>query len=356
MHTSNQTKLKCFFKKAFSYIVYFLTALASCFLALAIVLNFLSPAISEERNGPSHQREKLTLKRVFGDIFKNLKTIAKDGFSEEPKSSPHKTETPSSSESSKPVEIPKEDLNRPEDLKAGSETLPKAPENFEGEAYGDLVRPSSDEASPPSEGESLPPKAGGDEPPLDSHSASSPSSPEREPPAESVPQQPMVQQPEVSPGQEAPSNSAETDNTDFNSSEVSLEIQSYMAPFIYESIQQRDPFEDPTVKKEEEGQGVIIIPKTPPEEYALKTIQLKGIIWDTKNPKALFKLPDNAGYYTLIKGDKIGKKGVIFDIRESDRGSEVVIVETNFIGSNERKKEERTIKIKKIDRIGVMKE
>ena len=324
-----QDKIKCFFRKALSHIVYFLTALVSCFLALVFVLNFLNPAISEERNDPAHQREKLSLKKVFEDIFRNLKTIAKDGFSEELKSSPRDKEASSSSESSKPVEIPKKDLNRPEDLKAGSETLPKAPENFEGETYGDVVQPSDkvpDEASP------------------------SPPSEEGEAPTDFAPQQPIVQQPEVPADQQAPTNSATENNTDFESSEVSLEIQSYMAPFIYESIRRRDPFEDPTVKKEEE-QGLIIIPKTPPEEYDLKAIQLKGIIWDIKNPKALFKLPDNAGYYTLIRGDKIGKKGVIFDIRES----EVIIVETDFIGgSNERKKEERTIKIKKIDRIGVM--
>ena len=47
-------------------------------------------------------------------------------------------------------------------------------------------------------------------------------------------------------------------------SEAGLEIQSYMVPFIYDSVQQKDPFEDPTVKKDK---GVVIISKTPPEEY-----------------------------------------------------------------------------------------
>ena len=66
-----------------------------------------------------------------------------------------------------------------------------------------------------------------------------------------------------------------------------------------------------------------------------------------KNPKALFKLPNNAGYYTLIKGDKIGKNGIIFEIRES----EVIIVETSYIGSGAQRKEKQIVKIKKINRL-----
>ena len=131
-----------------------------------------------------------------------------------------------------------------------------------------------------------------------------------------------------------------------------LDVQSYMAPFIYDSVNQKDPFEDPTYKPlEERGaileEAIIVVPRTPPEMYNFDEINLKGVIWNNQRPKALFELPNSGGYYSLMKGDKIGKNGVIFEIRES----EVVAVETNIVGKGESKKEERTIKIKKINRI-----
>ena len=126
-----------------------------------------------------------------------------------------------------------------------------------------------------------------------------------------------------------------------------LEIQSSVAPFIYEYGDEKNPFDDPTIK--DSKTEVVIIPKTPPEEHNLSDIKLKGIIWHTKNPKALFELPGNAGYYTLIKGDKIGKKGIVFEIRED----EVIIVETNYVGSGEDRKEEITTKLIKLDRLNL---
>ena len=169
---------------------------------------------------------------------------------------------------------------------------------------------------------------------------------------------------EVLPGQgtqppTSPSESAQNsqDNDEAASSEVSLEIKSYMTPFIYDSIQQKDPFEDPTavVTKETDVKGkkvrrsVIVIPKTPPEEYDLTNIKLKGIAWNTAVPKALFKLPGNKGYYTLAKGDRIGRKGVVFDIKEN----EVFIVEENYVGSGDKRRKKQVVKIKKMDRIGL---
>ena len=61
-------------------------------------------------------------------------------------------------------------------------------------------------------------------------------------------------------------------------------------------------------------------------------------------------MPNNAGYYTLVKGDKIGKNGVIFEIRED----EVVIVETISIGVGPNEREETKIKIKKLDRLKLL--
>ena len=137
-------------------------------------------------------------------------------------------------------------------------------------------------------------------------------------------------------------------------SATSAEVRSYMAPFIYNKPgHQKDPFEDPTRRElasvdvgDEEEQ--VIIPQTPPEKYNLKDIILRGIIWHSRRPKALFELPgQEGGYYTLLKGDKIGQNGIIFDIRES----EVVVVETHWTGSGDQATEEQTVKIKKINRI-----
>ena len=124
-----------------------------------------------------------------------------------------------------------------------------------------------------------------------------------------------------------------------------------MAPFIYEDVKKRDPFKNPTLQVPKKGiveDPVVFIPKTPPEKYSLSEIKLKGVIWGTKMPKALFELPSSSGYYTLIAGDRVGQKGVIFAIRES----EVVVVETHYVGAGEEKKEKRVIKIKKMDRLG----
>ena len=286
--------MKQILKKLFFTLTYFFTAFGACLLAFVLVLNFLNPAISEESDKLKSQNEKVTYKKVFGDIIKNLKAIAKDGFSDD--SEPSSGEEPPTAppEAPQEVDIPKEDLKSFEESSA-----PPDPEDSKLEA-------------PPEE-------------------QPEPSEEQSEPPPETQPEPLPEEQP--------------ADEMD-NASELTLEIKSYMAPFIYESIKQRDPFEDPTVTK---SRGVVVIPKTPPEKYDLQEIQLKGIIWDTENPKALFKLPEDAGYYTLIKGDKIGKKGVIFDIRED----EVVIVETNKLSSGDQIKEEQTVKIKKINRIGL---
>ena len=372
--------VKQILKKFFFAIIYFFTAFGACLLAFVLVLNFLNPAISEEPDRSKSQSEKLTFKRVFGDIIKNLKNIAKDSFSDDAEPSQNE-EHPTAPEAPQEVDIPKEDLKSFED------STEPAPEDSIREQGQDNIQPSPETQPEPSpETQPDPPPETQLEPPPETQSESSsetqpdpPPEAQPEPSSETQPDPPPEAQPEPSsetqpdpPPEAQPEPSSETqpdpppeaqpepspetqpdpptemqpDDEMDNASEVTLEIKSYMAPFIYESIKQRDPFEDPTVKK---SKGVVIIPKTPPEKYDLKEIQLKGVIWDTEPPKALFKLPGDAGHYTLLKGDKVGKKGVIFDIREG----EVVIVETNQLSSGDQIKEEQTVKIKKMNRIGI---
>ena len=143
-----------------------------------------------------------------------------------------------------------------------------------------------------------------------------------------------------------------------------LKLKSFMEPFLYDpSIKRRDPFFDPTREEEAEDdkQDQIILTKpdakksakdkiapAPPEKYALKSIELKGIIWDIKSPRALFKLPQADGFYTLFEGDRIGLHGgVIEDIAE-DR---VQIKETIIKGDGVDQQKEVKSTIKKLNRL-----
>ncbi len=125
-----------------------------------------------------------------------------------------------------------------------------------------------------------------------------------------------------------------------------LEVEVFMSPFIYDPERRRDPFEDPTAISQT-AENIVFVPKTPPERYDLNQLKLKGIIWDIKSPKALFQLPGGGGFYTLLRGDKIGKNGIIFEIRED----EVVIIETIFKVYGADKVKETDIKIIKLDRL-----
>ena len=136
-----------------------------------------------------------------------------------------------------------------------------------------------------------------------------------------------------------------------NVDEALVEVESYMTPFTYDPINRRNPFEDPLAKRLRlRGPIVkeIVKPPTPPELFTLQQIDLKGIIWrTTESPKALVKLPDGA-FYTLLRGDRIGKNGVIFEIRED----EMVVLETKTKQSGNRKIKDTSITIKRMDRLG----
>ena len=136
-----------------------------------------------------------------------------------------------------------------------------------------------------------------------------------------------------------------------NVDEALVEVESYMTPFIYDPLNRRDPFEDPLAKRLRlRGPVVkeIVRPPTPPELFTLQQIDLKGIIWrTTESPKALVKLPDGA-FYTLLRGDRIGKNGVIFEIRED----EMVVLETKTKQSGTKKVKDTSITIKRMDRLG----
>ena len=128
-------------------------------------------------------------------------------------------------------------------------------------------------------------------------------------------------------------------------SESLLELQDFMKPFIYDpSVKRRNPFNDPDQGLKKPGsKKKIIVP--PVEKFPLKDIQLKGIIWDVQQPKALFQLPESQGFYTLLKGDRVGKSGVIKDIQEDL----VKIEETLTQGKGGH--QEKKMQIKKMNRL-----
>ena len=130
--------------------------------------------------------------------------------------------------------------------------------------------------------------------------------------------------------------------------EALVEVESYMTPFIYDSEDRRNPFEDPFKSQIPVTVVEDVKTPTPPELYTLQDIELKGIIWrTTESPKALVKLPDDA-FYTLLRGDKIGKNGMIFEIRED----EIVILETVVKQTGTERVKDNSITIKRMDRLG----
>ena len=128
-----------------------------------------------------------------------------------------------------------------------------------------------------------------------------------------------------------------------------LEIREFMSPYFYDpEINSLDPFEDPTIIQNIGSSGRIVF-KTPLEERDLSSIRLKGIIWDIKEPRALFQLDGENNYYTLSRGDKIGRNGVIFEIRED----EVVVLEVLIQRGVKSEESVQSIKILRLDRLNL---
>lgn len=117
-----------------------------------------------------------------------------------------------------------------------------------------------------------------------------------------------------------------TKNSDVHS-EMTMEVEGFLAPFSYDNENRRDPFREykeialPSAQLEEGG---MVGPLSPLQKYDLEEVQLVGIMWDVKQPKAMF-LDPNEQIHIVGKDERIGRKnGYIAVIREG----EVVIVET----------------------------
>ena len=114
--------------------------------------------------------------------------------------------------------------------------------------------------------------------------------------------------------------------TELHENSAANDIQSFLEPFIYDTKGRRDPFQ-PYVEMRAPEEGDIQGPLLPLQRYDIDDIKLTGIIWDVKNPKALFIDPGKQTY-VLGRDDRLGRNnGYIAVIREG----EVVVVEAQRI-------------------------
>lgn len=100
------------------------------------------------------------------------------------------------------------------------------------------------------------------------------------------------------------------------------ELEGFLEPFIYDIVNRRDPFQAYAeyVPVEESGPSR---PISPAQRFDLEQLQLIGIMWDIKDPKAMFVDPEKE-VLVLGRDESIGNRnGYIAAIREG----EVVVVE-----------------------------
>lgn len=100
------------------------------------------------------------------------------------------------------------------------------------------------------------------------------------------------------------------------------ELEGFLEPFIYDIVNRRDPFQAfaEFVQPEDTGPQRAL---SPAQRWDLEQLKLIGIMWDIKDPKAMFLDPEEE-VMILGRDESIGNRnGYIAAIREG----EVVVVE-----------------------------
>lgn len=99
------------------------------------------------------------------------------------------------------------------------------------------------------------------------------------------------------------------------------ELEGFLEPFIYDMVNRRDPFLPyAEFQPTDEGPARAL---TPAQRFSLEELRLVGVMWDIKEPKAMFMDPE-AEVLVLGRDESIGNRnGYIAAIREG----EVVVVE-----------------------------
>ena len=338
---------------------YAMAGLTGCVLAFFLSLQFLTPVFSEDdgtkqQAGQQENQHKEAIESV-NTFRKELKRATKifkgilNTFSGKKAPAPFEetiSETPSvptpptqlegfeaTKQEPKPPQntVPEEGLAPQEETQPQPEGIPPQ-EKTQPQPEG--IPPQQD-TQPQLEG--IPPQQDIQPQPEDT-----PPQQEAQPQLEGIPPQQDIQpQPEdTPPQQEAQPESPLSDSL--------LQLKSYMEPFLYDpSSKRRNPFEDLTQKQKI---GVATDKaRTPLEQYELKDIKLKGIIWNVSSPKALFQPPGGEDFYTLLQGERVGKYGVIKEIRED----EVEIKETVVKGDGLEQLTETRKVIKRMNRLNL---
>lgn len=100
------------------------------------------------------------------------------------------------------------------------------------------------------------------------------------------------------------------------------ELEGFLEPFIYDIVNRRDPFQ-PYSEYVPQDEGPSNRPISPAQRFDLDQLKLVGVMWDVKDPKAMFTDPAQE-VLVLGRDESIGNKnGYIAAIREG----EVVVVE-----------------------------
>ena len=130
----------------------------------------------------------------------------------------------------------------------------------------------------------------------------------------------LAQEPPANPAEEATAEEGTETNQPQN--KIS-KIQEFLSPFAYDREILRDPFETQSNNAPLKP-GQVYGPFLTSQNYRLNDFKLKGMIWQTKNPVAVFRAPDKSEFRLKIK-DYIGENfGYIAAIREK----EVVVIQT----------------------------
>lgn len=113
--------------------------------------------------------------------------------------------------------------------------------------------------------------------------------------------------------------------------------------YVYDPSGKRDPFKPfRTMRPGGADKAKPIETLEPLQRWELERLQVVGILWDVRKPRAMVRDPDGI-VYTVVKDSKIGRsEGFVAAIREG----EVVVIETRYEDGNVTK-EPRVLELKK---------
>jgi type IV pilus assembly protein PilP len=141
------------------------------------------------------------------------------------------------------------------------------------------------------------------------------------PPQQAAPQQ-MPGAPAARPANPKPGDDIDLLNAASQANSGIAELEGFLEPFIYDIVNRRDPFQAYAeyVPPEDTGPPRAL---SPAQRWDLEQLKLVGIMWDIKDPKAMFLDPEEE-VMILGRDESIGNRnGYIAAIREG----EVVVVE-----------------------------